>query len=258
MQITVISDTHGLHDRIKSLNKPFINEVDGAGKMIIHAGDITEDGSEAEVRDFLRWFAKLPHQYKLFIGGNHDLFLEESSLVTIGKMIPKGVYWLNNSGLIVEGIRIWGSPVTPYFLGMAFNKKRGVEIKKVWDGVSSLTDILITHGAPAGIMDGGFGGFGCEDLLERVKEIKPRYHLYGHAHGHSGISKVEETTFINAAMVDSSDPLEIINYKIIAEPVVFDYQPKKKEEGQGEKIVMEVDSVSGKVIVKQDKSVLRV
>ena len=53
MQITVISDTHGLHDRITSLNKPFINKVDGAGKMIIHAGDITEDGTEAEVWDFL-------------------------------------------------------------------------------------------------------------------------------------------------------------------------------------------------------------
>ena len=241
MQITVISDTHGLHDRIKSLNKPFINEVDGAGKMIIHAGDITEDGSEAEVRDFLRWFAKLPHQYKIFIGGNHDLFLEQSKLVTIGKMIPKGVYYLNNSGLIVEGIRIWGSPVTPYHLGMAFNKKRGTEIKEVWDGLPSMNDILITHGAPAGIMDGGFG---CEDLLERVQEIKPRYHLFGHAHGHSGIKKVEETTFINAAMVDSPDPLEIINYKLIAEPIVFEYEPKK--EVQGKKIIMDLDGFIGR------------
>ena len=250
MQITVISDTHGLHDRIKSLNKPFINEVDGADKMIIHAGDITEDGSEAEVRDFLRWFAKLPHQYKIFIGGNHDLFLEQSSLVAIGKMIPQGIYYLNNSGLIVEGIRIWGSPVTPYFLGMAFNKKRGAEIKKVWDNLPPLTDILITHGAPAGIMDGGFG---CEDLLERVKEIKPTYHLYGHSHGYSGVNKVEETTFINAAMVDSPDPLEVINYKIIANPIVFGYEPRKKEEGRGEKIIMELDSVTEEVRVKQSK-----
>jgi Icc-related predicted phosphoesterase len=246
MQITVISDTHGQHDRIKSLNKPLINEVDGAGKMIIHAGDITEDGSEAEVRDFLRWFAKLPHQYKIFIGGNHDLFLEQSSMVTIGKMIPKGVYYLNNSGLIVEGLRIWGSPVTPYFLGMAFNKKRGVEIKKVWDSIPPWTDILITHGAPAGIMDGGFG---CEDLLERVKEITPQYHLFGHAHGQSGNNKVGETTFINAAMVDSPDPLEIINYKIIAEPIVFEYHPKKKKAGQGEKIVMDVGG--GKNIIRK-------
>jgi len=250
MQITVISDTHGLHDRITSLNKPFFNEVDGAGKMIIHAGDITEDGTEAEVRDFLRWFAKLPHQYKIFIGGNHDLFLEQSSLVAIGKMIPQGIYYLNNSGLIVEGIRIWGSPVTPYFLGMAFNKKRGAEIKKVWDNLPPLTDILITHGTPAGIMDGGFG---CEDLLERVKEIKPTYHLYGHSHGYSGVNKVEETTFINAAMVDSPDPLEVINYKIIANPIVFGYEPRKKEEGRGEKIIMELDSVTEEVRVKQSK-----
>ena len=228
MQITVISDTHGLHDRIKSLNKPFTDEVDGKGKMIIHAGDITEDGSEAEVRDFLRWFAKLPHQYKIFIGGNHDLFLEQSLMATIGKMMPEGVVYLCNSGLIVEGIRIWGSPVTPYHLGMAFNKKRGKEIKKVWDGIPPWTDILITHGAPAGIMDGGFG---CNDLLEKVEEMKPSYHFFGHAHGQSGVSKVEETTFINAAMVDSPDPLEIINYKLIAQPIAFEYIPKKKVEG---------------------------
>ena len=145
-------------------------------------------------------------------------------------MMPEGVYYLNNSGLIIEGIKIWGSPVTPYHLGMAFNKKRGREIKKVWDGIPLWTDILITHSAPAGIMDGGFG---CEDLLVRVKELKPSYHLFGHAHGYSEICKVDETTFINAAMVDSPDPLEIINYKLIAQPIVFEYIPEKRVEVQG-------------------------
>ena len=61
-------------------------------------------------------------------------------------MIPNGVYYLNNSGLIVEGIRIWGSPVTPYHLGMAFNKKPGAEIKEVWDGLPSMNDILDLFG----------------------------------------------------------------------------------------------------------------
>jgi len=229
MQITVISDTHNQHDRIRSLNRPAINALDGAGKMIIHAGDITEDGTEAEVRDFLRWFAKLPYQYKIFIGGNHDIFLAETSIVKIGPMIPQGVYYLNNSGLIVEDIRIWGSPVTPYFMDMGFNKKRGKEIRKVWNAVPSQTDILITHGAPLGILDGGIG---CEDLLNKVNTIKPKYHLFGHTHCHTGICKVGETTFINAAMVDSPDVMEIPDYQIIAEPIVFDYHHKKEIEGE--------------------------
>ena len=84
------------------------------------------------------------------------------------------------------------------------------------------------------------GSFGCEDLLERVKEIKPQYHVFGHAHGNTDISKIEETTFINAAMVDSPDPLEIIHYKLIAQPKVFEYIPKKKVEGQGKKIIMDL------------------
>ncbi len=64
--------------------------------------------------------------------------------------------------------------------------------------------------------------------------------MFGHTHGQSGISKVGETTFINAAMVDSTDPLEIINYKLIARPIVFEYIPEKRVEGKGKKIVMDV------------------
>ncbi len=233
MQITVISDTHNQHDRIRILNRPTINTLDGSGKMIIHAGDITENGTEAEVRDFLRWFAKLPYQYKIFIGGNHDLFLAENSIIKIGPMMPQGVYYLNNSGLIVDGIRIWGSPVTPYHLGMAFNKRPGKEIRKVWNGVPSQTDILITHGAPLGILDGGIG---CEDLLKRIVQIKPKYHVFGHTHCHTGMSKIGETTFINAAIVDSPDIMEIPNYQIIAEPIVFEFHQKDDDRMQRERI----------------------
>ena len=43
MEITFIADTHGLHNRLK-LN---------ARSVLIHAGDITEYGSEEEVSEFL-------------------------------------------------------------------------------------------------------------------------------------------------------------------------------------------------------------
>ena len=44
--------------------------------MIIHAGDICAEGSEGEVRNFLRWFAKLYFKYKIFIAVNPDFFFE--------------------------------------------------------------------------------------------------------------------------------------------------------------------------------------
>ena len=71
MNLTIIADTHGLHDEIKL--KP--------GTMLIHAGDITEYGTEDEVVDFLKWFSKQPFQYKIFIAGNHDLFWKNALLV---------------------------------------------------------------------------------------------------------------------------------------------------------------------------------
>ncbi len=41
-------------------------------------------------------------------------------------------------------------------------------------------DILVTHMMPKGYGDAGRG---CEELLECVtKEIKPKYHLFGHVH----------------------------------------------------------------------------
>jgi predicted phosphodiesterase len=81
MDITFISDTHGLHDELKLK----------AGTLLIHAGDITEYGTEEEVADFLHWFSKLPFTYKIFIAGNHDIFFEENSIAKRNKIIPKGI-----------------------------------------------------------------------------------------------------------------------------------------------------------------------
>jgi len=39
---------------------------------------------------------------------------------------------------------------------MAFNARAGKEITKVWNKIPLETDILITHGPPKGILEGGF------------------------------------------------------------------------------------------------------
>lgn len=209
MDITFISDTHGLHGRLK-LN---------AGTILIHAGDVTEYGSEDEVADFLYWFSRQPFTYKIFIAGNHDLLLEACTTSKRRKMISSDIIYLQNSGIEIEDLKVWGSPVTPYFLGMAFNARQGPEIKKYWNKIPADTDILITHGPPLGILDNGIGD---EGLLLEVNKIRPAVHCFGHAHGQNGIRTINETTFINASIVNSLDPFNNAEYKVIGKQIQYE------------------------------------
>ncbi|HEX5152556.1 MAG TPA: metallophosphoesterase [Parafilimonas sp.] len=102
MLITTLSDTHMKHRKI-ALPK---------GDMIIHAGDVTANGREGEVISFLRWFAQLDYTYKIFIAGNHDFFFEEEAEKDLKKIIPGNIIYLNDSGVTIEGLHIWGSRYT--------------------------------------------------------------------------------------------------------------------------------------------------
>lgn len=194
LKIVAISDTHGQHRSLK-LSK---------GDIIIHAGDVSRSGRPEQIQDFLDWFADLKFRYKVFIAGNHDFFFEKAHTDVIDKMIPEGIIYLNDSSVEIEGIKIWGSPITPWFNDWAFNRDRGSEIKKHWDLIPDDTDILITHGPPFGILDETVYGkrTGCEELLLRVYHVKPKYHIFGHIHEDYGNFTKGETTFINASVLD--------------------------------------------------------
>ncbi|HEY1024467.1 MAG TPA: metallophosphatase domain-containing protein [Sphingobacteriaceae bacterium] len=208
MNILTLSDTHGKHRLLKNLPP---------ADMIIHAGDISKDGSERSTADFLNWFSALDYRHKIFIAGNHDFFFEEETDNYIKKVVPDNIIYLNDSGVTIDGINIWGSPVTPRFFDWAFNRDRGKEIDRHWNLIPESTDILITHGPPNGILDYIQPGYhvGCEDLQKRVKKTKPLLHVFGHIHGAYGQYSNGKTTFINASIVDEQ-------YEIKNPPILFD------------------------------------
>jgi Icc-related predicted phosphoesterase len=188
------------------------------GDMVIHAGDISGVGKEMEVIEFLEWFSNLPYKYKIFIAGNHDWLFEKERLFAkqLLESYP-GVIYLENSGMNIEGISIYGVPVTPTFFDWAFNRDRGDNIKVYWLAIPENTDILITHGPPHGILDRTpmtKEHTGCEDLLKSVSEIRPKFHIFGHIHSAAGIYKTEHTTFINASVLDD-------NYKLKYKPQII-------------------------------------
>jgi len=199
MKTLVISDTHSLH--LNWENKfPLHDGID----LIIHAGDLTNIGAIHEMNDFVYWFNNLPVKHKIMIAGNHDLGLDNFNRYTILDIFRgTNINYLEDSGVEIEGIKFWGSPVTPPFGNWAFMREPD-KIKLHWDGIPDNTDVLITHAPPKGILDYVSRGenVGCPILLERIKEIKPLFHCYGHIHEPYGIKTIEDTTYINAAIVN--------------------------------------------------------
>jgi Icc-related predicted phosphoesterase len=187
------------------------------GDIVIHAGDISTLGKQEEVQSFLDWFGALPHPYKVFIGGNHDFYLEkEPELFEL--MVPSTCIYLNDSMVEIEGIKIWGSPVTPFYHNWAFNRYPGNDICKHWKVIPEDINILITHGPPAGILDITVRGIGVgdEDLKKKLTYIKPKYHIFGHIHEQYGQVEQEGTTYINASYLD-------VRYQPSHAPVVIEY-----------------------------------
>ena len=205
MKLVLISDTHGHHRNI-SLPK---------GDVLIHAGDITKRGLMGEVTDFLNWFGGLDYNHKIFIAGNHDFYFEDLSREVEDLIIPDGVTYLNDSGVEIDGVQFWGSPVQPRFYDWAFNRDRGEVIQKHWDLIPMTTDVLITHGPPYEILDMTNEGLrvGCENLIETLHRLQVKCHVFGHIHESYGAVENGNCFYANASVLDQ-------HYNLVNEPIV--------------------------------------
>lgn len=197
MNLTFFSDTHQFHDKL----------VFSSGDVLVFCGDLTSKGSIDDVMSFAKFAEGLDYRNKIVIAGNHDFCFEnEDRLIAEQILKDHGLIYLNDSGVEIDGVKFWGSPIQPWFHDWAFNRHRGEDIKKHWDLIPSDTDVLITHGPPFGILDLCFHGarVGCEELLKSVLKIKPKIHAFGHIHEEYGSIKIDNTLFINACSVDVS------------------------------------------------------
>ena len=208
--IVCISDTHTK-----------LNEIDiPEGDLLIHSGDCSFGGTETEIKEFNNQLGKIKHKFKqgiIFVPGNHDWLYEKNE--KLARELTSNATVLIDEFVVVDGIKIYGSPFQPEFCSWAFNLPRGKKLKEKWDKIPIDIDILVTHGPPYGIMDhvrphpsnkGTHAG--CEDLLEAVKRIKPRFHIFGHIHDSSGILDNGDTVFVNASNLDDNYLVEFNPY----------------------------------------------
>lgn len=183
MKILHLSDTHGYHRRLRDLP-----EAD----VVVHSGDICMVGSEQEAIDFLNWFCDLPYKHKIFICGNHDDCLYGANI----DGLDENVHYLCNSGVTIDGVKFYGVPM---FMGDCITQRQERNYSKIPADV----DVLITHMPPYGVLDFDDSiNYGSEELLQRVSEINPRLHLFGHIHRQHSQTDNGITRFSNGAIMN--------------------------------------------------------
>lgn len=202
-----ISDTHNCHGKLEIPD----------GDILIHAGDMSMQGSLQELRWFDAFLGRLPHRHKIVISGNHDFGFERTP-TEARAAITQGIY-LQDEAVEIEGLKIYGSPWQPWFCNWAFNLRRGQPLAEKWALIPDDTDILVTHGPPRRQGDLTHHGerVGCVDLMRRIREVRPRYHVFGHIHEGYGVTRDEHTTYVNACICT-------LDYHPTNPPIVFDVE----------------------------------
>lgn len=201
------------------MNQSYFDNANNEIDMIIHAGDISSTGTRFEIEMFLNWFSKLNYKHKILIAGNHDFFFEEAPEYAIESLLNEypEVTYLNDTNVVIDGIKIHGSPITPYFRNWAFNR-HAWEIEKHWELIPDDTDVLITHGPVYGYLDttNRNARVGCHHLLDKITKMKQlKYFICGHIHEAYGTYQIDEgPMLINASILNAF-------YDVWNEPIII-------------------------------------
>lgn len=158
--------------------------------VFVHAGDITDRGEDKTIRDFFDWLEEIKAKIKIVIGGNHDFWFTKQRDPSVYTGRP-GIHYLEHQELIINGVKFFGSPWTPYFYDWAFNgtdeetgDSYGPNLNRLFGQIPDDTDVLISHGPSAGILSTNLKGEDCGSkmLFKHLIRVRPKVHIHGHIH----------------------------------------------------------------------------
>ncbi|KAF2437968.1 Metallo-dependent phosphatase [Karstenula rhodostoma CBS 690.94] len=193
------------------------------GDILLHAGDLTQNGTFAEIQATPAWLSALPHPHKFVIAGNHDLVLSRAFVAAAPPRVfttapgttkddldwGEVIYLENASASVtVRGrkVKVWGAPWTPKYGNWAFQYPPGEDI---WQGkIPEDADILVTHGPARGHLDvNGTGNAGCMHMRHELERVKPRLvvgvlvWMWSWVRWAFGVRREATTTLVNASTV---------------------------------------------------------
>jgi hypothetical protein len=203
LRIVCISDTHNA--------SPGSGYTLPPGDILIHAGDLTNNGQPSEICKALSWLREVNYEHKIVIAGNHDIALDENSpnqpddegATQLRRMMREDdkITYLEHESKIITvkrtQIKVFGSPFSPASSSSSASKQWAFQYppsqaQELWSSIPSDTTILLTHTPPAGHLDNSahWTQGGCPALSKALFQAKPRLHVCGHCHEGRGAQVV--------------------------------------------------------------------
>jgi len=211
LRIVATSDIHGYEPKLPE------------GDVLVLAGDLTSHGTAANVDKLSRWLIRIATDFKavIVVAGNHDWWFQErgsSHGSRYGYWREHNIYYLEDDGVTIEGVRFWGSPWTPQFYNWAFMDDDD-NLRDHFKLIPNDTDVLVTHGPMLGILDLTERGpnAGSFQLAMAIGRVQPKVHIFGHIHEAYGFHKDPDfpTRFYNVAHCN-------LQYAPVQPPVTID------------------------------------
>jgi Icc-related predicted phosphoesterase len=189
IRIVCISDTHNA--------SPGEGYTLPRGDILIHAGDLTNNGQPSEIRKAIAWLREADYEHKIVIAGNHDLALDEhfpnqhDDATQLRQMMREDdkITYLEHENKVVTikgtKIKVFGSPYSPASASKqwAFQYPPS-QAEQLWPDIPPDTTVLITHTPPAGHLDTSahWTQGGCPALSQALYRTAPLLHVCGHCH----------------------------------------------------------------------------
>ncbi|KAH8723018.1 Metallo-dependent phosphatase-like protein, partial [Phaeosphaeriaceae sp. PMI808] len=204
-RIVCISDTHNQTPKLP------------LGDVLIHAGDLTNQGSYAELKKTVEWIEKADFEAKIVIAGNHDTTLDEPFFhgssnkwkwpqpqdpVKCRKLLTEStsITYLENEVAVIyltshngpkTRFKIFGSPFSSGRRGWAFQYVEEADAVDLWEKIEEDVDIVVTHNPAYGHCDtAAKKQAGCPILLKRLALTRPMLHVCGHIHAGRGAERI--------------------------------------------------------------------
>ncbi|KAG6017009.1 hypothetical protein E4U43_002537 [Claviceps pusilla] len=216
-RIVCISDTHNCTVKLPK------------GDVLIHAGDLTNQGSFSEISRAVKWLEQADFEAKIVIAGNHDITLDHDFHAQHGHTFHNNngnphssaecldllssspsITYLNHESATVRlsatghphtQFTVFGSPYSPRYGQWAFYYDEAAPAHQgdapapsttIWDDIPPNTDIVVTHTPPRNHGDATTEQRpkGCEALRRALWCVQPRLAVCGHIHDGRGAHRI--------------------------------------------------------------------
>ncbi|TVY26371.1 putative rhamnogalacturonate lyase C, partial [Lachnellula hyalina] len=188
------------------------------GDVLLHCGDMTNQGSEKELQRTLKWIEEADFEAKIVVAGNHDITLDTDFYNQYGSRFHNqepqdptkciqllqqcpSIIWLKHEAAIINlssptgpqtTFKIFGSPYSPAKDMWAFGYS-AEEADNLWDRIPLDSDIVITHTPPKYHCDErkDWRAAGCDGLRNALWRVRPKLAVCGHVHEGRGSEIVQ-------------------------------------------------------------------